>query len=135
MLAVPDAACRFEYHTPFAITSVAVSDDGRFVATRSGWQQVELWDSVERRRIAIWPTATMDQGAIRISPDAELVAFEHPDRTLRVHETSSGRERFIFEVVPAKNATHAVRNMAFSPDSSKLLTIEAHGKTRLWNLR
>jgi WD40 repeat protein len=67
-------------------------------------------------------------GAYTFSPDMQLVAGINGDRVL-VWDARTGQ---FLGMIPAKTAQ--MRNFAFSPDSSEIITLETNGLILTWRL-
>src|SRR5205823_1606078 len=76
------------------VRAVAVSRDGRRLATASNDTTVRLWDLVARRQTAVLRGHKRVVGAVALSPDGRTVASGSEDGTIKVWDTRSGRERF-----------------------------------------
>lgn len=66
--------------------NMAIASDPRLVATLGGrWAEasdIQVWDVVAGRRLAIWKGADADRACIALAPDGQRLATGHPDGTI-----------------------------------------------------
>ncbi|MEG4169326.1 MULTISPECIES: WD40 domain-containing protein [unclassified Microcoleus] len=108
-------------------SSVAISPDGKTIATVSADQSIKLWS----------PNGTLlhslkgHQGDIRkvaFSPDSNMVASSSSDRTVRLWRVN-GSEIAIF-----RGHTAGTWAVAFSPDGSTLVSSSGDKTLKFWRL-
>jgi WD40 repeat protein len=103
-----------------------VSSDGSLVVGQTTLSDsLEIWDTATGHVISTLPTAADDGAAF--SADNSLVAVADLETT-GIWDTASGQ-------LVATLPSHAdVDSIAFSPDGKLLLTADADGNTRLWDV-
>jgi WD40 repeat protein len=112
-----------------AVRGLAVSRDGRFVATASDDQTVRVWDVIAgtlRQTLRghggrVW--------AVAFSPDGRRLASAGADRTVRVWNVADGQE-----VLVLRGHDSDVRCVAFSPDGRHLATGDHLGTVKVWDV-
>ena len=118
------------------VRSVALTPDGRYVATASEDKTARVFDAETGNEIARL-THQAGVNAVAFSPDGHWVATGSDDRTARVFEAASGTE------VARVAHQGAVEAVAFSPDSRRIVTgsadksarvLEASGGSELWRV-
>jgi WD40 repeat protein len=80
--------------------------------------------------------------ALVFSPDGRWLASGGYDRSIIVWNLSSGREEFHFGGLPATTAAssqalnkQAISALTFSPDGTRLVSVEVSGLIRVWNMQ
>ena len=108
------------------VGGVAVSPDGRIVATASDDKSVRIWDAtMSQQRVVLKHHDLVS--AIALSPDGRFVAAALFDRTARIWDLTSGQER-------AFKHDGVVRAVAFSPDGLALATASDDRAARIWDV-
>ena len=98
------------------VMTIALSPNGKTVASGSTDGMVKLWD-IERREVtAKWTGHTDYVWSVRWSADGMRVASGSEDGTVRVWETKSGET----VLGPIKTGNQWVTAVAYSPDSSNI---------------
>jgi WD40 repeat protein len=107
--------------------SLALSPDGRTVATGSPARRVTLWDVASHRTVATLE-GEADVSSLAFSPDGTLIAAGQPDGSLYLWDGASGRRtrRLVGHVGPANG-------LAFSPDGKTLASGGMDRTVRLWS--
>jgi len=110
--------------TGAAVRAVALSADGKQLASGGDDNAVQLWDPATGKQVAKLTGPTDWVLAVAFSPDGKLVAAGGHDGRLWLWETESGKKLFDVAVqLPgaAKDAPAVVvYSLAFSPDSKKV---------------
>lgn len=111
--------------TPMGV--LAVSPDGRTVATGSPEQRVTLWDVASRRKVAILEGKS-GVSSLAFSPDGKLIAAGQREGFVYLWDHANGRllRKLVGHVGP-------VLALAFSPDGKTLATGGMDHMVRLWN--
>ena len=110
------------------VYSVAVSPDGRLLASASGDDTVRIWDVAARRQLATLTGHKGDVNSVAFSPDGSALASAGDDRAVRLWDAATRKE-----LAALKGHGAAVRCAAFSPDG-RLLASGGDDKTvRLWD--
>jgi serine/threonine protein kinase len=113
------------------VNSVAISPDGRTLATGDTNGSAYLWDAGTGRQLAV-----LSRGggakvfAVAISPDGTMVATGYGDGRTSVWKAATGQ---LVDTVPDPGGK-AVNSVAFSPDGKTLATGDANGSTYFWDI-
>jgi WD40 repeat protein len=101
------------------------SPDEKILASVTG-NTITLWNIQSGKQIQILKLHTGWVGVLAISPDNNMVTSLFLDRTFRIWDVKSGKERWILNDSFGSSFTA----IAFSPDSTMLASVEC-GKIRL----
>lgn len=96
------------------------SPDGRWLIAMSNADRVLLWDLKSKTQVTKFSEAG-HYSNVAFTPDSKLVAYAHQDASVRLCETESGKETFVF---PKRgiDGREAVTGLAFSPDGKVLFS-------------
>lgn len=114
------------------VHAVAVSADGKLLATAGFDNKVKLWDvspdgSLKEKKVLAGHTAAVY--AVAFHPkDPKIVATASQDKTARLWDIAEGKM-----TVELKGHTDIVDTIAFSPDGKTLATAGADKSVKLWN--
>jgi WD40 repeat protein len=113
--------------TKAAVRSVAVSPDGRLMATTQGLS-ARLWDLDRRATRHTLSDHTKALTRVAFSPEGLRLATASSDRTVRVWDVTSGQS-----TLTLRGHTGEVTGVAFSPDGRRLATSSRDQTVRLWD--
>ena len=111
------------------VQSVAISPDGRTLASGSQDNTIKLWSLPDG---ALLKTLTGHRGlvsSIAISPDGRLLASGSDDMTIMLWSLPDGK---VLKTLTGD--THYVSSVAISPDGRLLVTASQDYKIKLWSL-
>ena len=111
------------------IQHVAVSRDGRYVATSSWDKTAKVWDAASGRLIQTFVGHTEILFGLAFSPDSRSLLTGSLDNTARLWDIGSGKEIRRFT-----GHTAAVYAVDFTPDGRYAITGSADRSARIWDL-
>jgi WD40 repeat protein len=136
----PDRRLRFwnfgangspEYFTAHSesITAMAISPDGRTLATSAGWSErnIKLWAIPSFQQIGQLTGHDAYVAGLKFSPDGQTLASASTDQTIRLWDVATHQTRKLFPRFPAQ-----VRRVCFSPDGRTLFSGDSDGAVQRW---
>lgn len=117
--------------TQYEFQPVALSRDGRLVATIERGIEVQIWDAKTGERVGL--TLKGHRAAIRnlaFSPDGKRLATASEDFTVRVWDVIGGNQ-----IQTPKQHNHVVTRVAFSRDGRFLASSSVDASVTLWNAK
>jgi RNA polymerase sigma factor (sigma-70 family) len=123
------------------IFAVAISPDGKTIATGSEDRTICLWDAATAQELHRLQGHRGKINGVAFSPDGKMLASASDDGSIRLWDVATGREMHLllghrqgvqtvlFMFMPAEQA---VRSVAFSPAGKTLVSASVDGTLRLW---
>jgi WD40 repeat protein len=112
-----------------AITCLAISRDGRYLATASWDETVRLWHLPSGRAAGTLEGHADGVLGVTFSPDGRMLASAATDGTVKLWEAASGRER-----ATLRSGAEEFTCVAFSPDGRPLAAGGSDATVRLFDL-
>jgi mono/diheme cytochrome c family protein len=112
-----------------AIYALALSPDGKTLATGSYDQKINLWDIASAKEIK---TLSGHNGCVyhlAFRPDGKILASASADRTVKLWDVSSGERRETLS-----QSLKEVYAVTFSPDGKHLFAGGADNRIRVWEI-
>jgi hypothetical protein len=109
------------------LMDVAVSGDGKLLATASKDRSARLWDVRAEKLLRTLPAQQGEILAVALARDGQTVATGGHDGSVIIWDTRTGEERRRWQANP-----RAVKSLAFSPDGRYLATAGDHPAAKLW---
>ena len=115
-----------------AVSALAFSPDGKWLAVRREGGAVALWDTVTKRPAAELPGAGPIR-ALAFSPRTNLLAWGNRDangapNVVSLWDLNTQREIARFSHL------HKILSIAFSPDAKQMAALAFNGTVRVWDL-
>ena len=116
----------FEGHTDAAY-ALAVSPDGKLIATGAYDQKIRLWDAASGKDIALLKGHNGAVNGLSFRPDGKVIASASADRTVKLWSIPTG-QRLDTLSQPTKEQTSVV----FSVDGKTLFGAGGDNRIRVW---
>jgi WD40 repeat protein len=107
---------------------LAVSPDGRFLATALGDLSVQIWDAATDQPLIALRGHKQAVTSANFSPDGERLVTSSDAGMAKVWEARTGRELLTLE-----GHVSSVRSAVFFPDGHRILTSSYDGTVRIWD--
>jgi predicted NACHT family NTPase len=111
-----------------AVTSVAVSPDGKRILTGSMDRTAKVWDALEGKELFTLFGHAQWIWAVAFSPDGQRLATGSRDGTAMIWDAANGDL-----LLTCKGHSSEVSAVAFSPDSRRVLTGSSDRTARVWD--
>ncbi len=118
----------YEGHSD-AVYGIAISPDGKFLATGSYDQKIKIWDTGSAKEIR---TLTGHNGcvyALAFRADGKILASASGDRTVKLWDVANGERRDTLS-----QSLKELYTVAFSPDGKHLVAGGVDNRIRLWEI-
>ncbi len=111
------------------VLSVALSPDGRTLASGTYNGTTRVWDAKTGKRLHTLREHTEGVTSLSLSPDGRTLASGSWDRTVRVWDAKTGDHKLTFE-----GHKDGVRSVMFSPDGRTLASGSYDNTIQLWDV-
>lgn len=129
---------RFTQQSRFEeIYGVAVSPDGRYVATGISEGTVWIWDTITGKEVATLPSVTGSAMCVAFHPDGESLSVGYADGTIRIWSmaTFTVMAQVLAHEPAATLGPRRVLSLEYSPDGSMLASGATFGQVRVSHAR
>jgi len=121
---------QFQGHTKY-VSSVAISANGKIIASGSWDRTVRLWDVTRGGELLqLQGPQGFWSESLAISADGKLLTFENEDGALQLWDVASGIELL---QLPIHSSKTGLTSAAFSPDG-KIVAFSSHEIMQLWDI-
>jgi WD40 repeat protein len=116
-----------------AVDSVAISPDGKTLASSSWDDTIKIWNIATGQEIHTLNHNHSSQNSIALSPDGKTLASGFGDmgysRTIRIWNVVTGKE-----ITTIKRRLDAMTSIAFSPNGKTLASRGGYSIIKIWNV-
>ncbi|MGV3660840.1 MAG: c-type cytochrome domain-containing protein [Prosthecobacter sp.] len=118
----------FEGHLDAAY-ALAVSPDGKMIATGAYDQKIRLWDTMTGKELALLKGHNGAVNGLSFRPDGAVLASASADRTVKLWAIPSGQR-----LETLSQPTKEQASVVFSADGKQLFAGGVDNRIRLWNI-
>jgi len=108
------------------IWSVAISPDGKTIASGGSDQPINLWDADTGKLLRILTEHSDSVYTVAFSPDGKILASGGDDHTIRIWEFQTGK------LLKTLEHLGPVKSIAFSPDGQTLVSGSTDATVKIW---
>ncbi|MGH1395669.1 MAG: WD40 repeat domain-containing protein, partial [Trichormus sp.] len=122
-------ACQCQFRIP-SVTSIAISPDGKTLASVSEFGTITLWNLATGEQIRTLAGHSGDVDSVAISPDGKiLVSGGIWDKTIKLWNLTTGEE-----IRTLTEHSEGVTSVAISPDGKTLVSGSRDKTIKIWRL-
>src|SRR5262249_18757571 len=115
--------------TIVGVKGIAVSPDGKRLATAEGDTTVKVWDAATGRLLLTLFGHSSYPNTVAFSADGTYRASASEDGTAKIWDATSGKE-----LITLAGHTSGLESAAFSPDGNRLYTASRDGTAKIWDI-
>ena len=112
-----------------ALYALALSPDGKVLATGGYDQKIKLWDTQSGAELKSLSGHTGAIFALSFRPDGQLLASGSADRTVKLWDVASGQRRDTLS-----QSLKEINAVAFSADGQRLYAAGGDNRVRVWSI-
>lgn len=112
-----------------SLYAVAVSHDGKLLATAGYDKEIHLWEIANGKKGAVLKGHNDAVFGIAFRPDGRLLASASGDRTVKLWDVASGTRLDTFS-----QSTQDLFAIAFTPDGRRVVAVGADHRLRAWSI-
>ncbi|MBD2529526.1 serine/threonine protein kinase [Nostoc flagelliforme FACHB-838] len=112
-----------------SVLSVAVSPDGKTIASSGGNRTIKLWDLATGKQISSLNGHFQQVNVIKISPDGKLLVSASDDNTIKIWNLATRKQ-----IRTLEGHSDSVHALAISADSQTLVTGSDDNTIKIWDL-
>jgi len=112
------------------VIAVAVSSDGRWIASGSNDRTARLWRATTGQPVATLTGHDASVGAVAFSPDSTRLVSGGSDRALRLWDVATHEPILVLQ-----GHQGSVTSVAFTPDGSRIVSGSSDRTVRVWESR
>lgn len=132
-----------QLESSFSVSSLAVSDNGKFLVTRNVGDEILLWDMQTGKLIRTLKKTNIDEfynadkninniisvTSATISPNGRIVASGYSDGTIKLQDSETGNN-----IYTLKGHDDGVSALAISPDGNTLVSTSQDNSIKIWDI-
>jgi WD40 repeat protein len=107
---------------------LALSPDGKLVATAGSSGRIELWNSSDGKHVRSLEGHAGEVRALAFAADSNRLASGGADRSLRLWDVKAGKQLWQIEAHPGQTSA-----LAFAPDGKTIASAGGERIVRVWN--
>jgi WD40 repeat protein/tetratricopeptide (TPR) repeat protein len=111
-----------------AVSSVAISPDGKHVVSGSRDHSVKVWDTLTGKNLLTLKGHTGEVTSVAISPDSKWIISGSEDHKVKVWDRRSGKELRTLD-----GHSGGVNSVAISPDGKRIISANTDHTVKMWD--